>query len=92
MRQAFKGSFDRAFKKLAPDLQSVTYQAISDLFDYFDGKIPLPNGLGLKHLGKSYWEIRVGLKTRIFFEIERDLVTFYFIGNHNQLKKFMRNL
>ena len=92
MRQDFKSSFNRAFKKLPPDLQQLAYAAIDSLFKYFDGQTTLPNGLGLKHLAKSFWEIRVGLRTRIFFEIEHDLLTFYFIGNHDDIKRFMRNL
>ncbi len=91
MQYVFKSSFDRALKKL-PDTDKIKVSdALDSLFDFFDRKTNLPVGLGLKPIGKNYWEIRADLRMRILFELDRNLVTFYFVGNHDQIRQFIRN-
>ena len=92
MRYAYKNSFDRAFKKLTRTEQLSVESSLNTLIDFFERKTSQPVGLGLKPIGKNYWEIRSGLKIRILFQIEKDLATFYFVGNHDQLRRFMQEL
>jgi len=85
----FKTSFDRRFKKFSPPRQQKVYQAIDTLMKYIDGEAEPPIGLGLKNWHADYWEIRAGIKDRILFEFT-DQITFLFVGNHDEIKKFMR--
>ena len=55
---------------------------------YIDGEAELPPGLGLKNWRGDYWEIRAGIKDRILFEFT-DQIIFLFVGNHDEIKKFM---
>lgn len=49
-------------------------------------------GLGLKRLKGDYWEIRKGLKVRILFRWEADLVEFVIAGDHNDIKRYLKNI
>jgi len=85
----FKTSFARRFKKFSSPRQQKVYQAIDTFMEYIDGEAELPSGLGLKNWHADYWEIRAGIKDRILFELT-DHITFLFVGNHDEIKKFMR--
>ena len=91
MYYAYKTSFDRSFKQFLPAERRQIQIACDTLFAYLEKRSALlPQGLGLKRIGHDYWEIRVGLKLRILFAISRDCVTFYFVGNHDQIHRFVR--
>lgn len=89
MQFEFKASFDRCFKKIAPQRQQKIYQAIDSFLKYLDGEADLSPGLGLKNWHGNYWEIRSRIKDRILFEFT-DRVAFLFVGNHDEIKKFMK--
>lgn len=63
--------------------------AIQALFAYLDYKTPLRGGLGLKNFRKNYWEIRIDIRYRIIFELT-DRVTFWFVGNHDDVRRFIK--
>ena len=48
-------------------------------------------GLGLKRLRGNFWEVRKGLKARILFRWEEDLVEFVLAGNHDDVKRFLKD-
>lgn len=85
----FAGSFDRRFKKLSPERQQKARAAIEALLTYLDRKAPLRPGLGLKNFQKDYWEIRIDIHDRIIFELT-DRVIFWLVGNHEEIRRFMR--
>jgi mRNA-degrading endonuclease RelE of RelBE toxin-antitoxin system len=85
----FKTSFDRRFKKLSSPRQQKVYQAIDTLMKHIDGETGPPPGLGLKNWHADYWEIRAGARDRILFEFT-DQITFLFIGNHDDIRDFMK--
>ena len=89
MRYEFKASFDRRFKKISYQRQHKVYQTIDAFMKYIDGEAKLPPGLGLKNWRGAYWGIRAGIKDRILFEFT-DQIIFLFVGNHDEIKKFMR--
>ena len=89
MQFEFKASFDRCFKKLSPLRQQKIYQAIDTFLKYIDGQGDLPTGLGLKNWHGDYWEIRAGIKDRILFEFT-ERILFLFVGNHDEIKTFMK--
>lgn len=89
MQFEFKASFDRRFKKLTPQRQQKARAAIDSILSYLDRKGPLRPGLGLKNFYGDYWEIRVDLHDRIIFELT-DGVTFWLVGNHDEIRRFMK--
>ena len=92
MRFEFKPSFDRSLKSLRPrekqELKLVALQAL----DIVSQDRVIYKGIGLKRLKGDYWEVRKGLKTRILFRWESDLVEFVFAGDHNDIKRYLTNI
>ncbi|GAH05191.1 unnamed protein product [marine sediment metagenome] len=81
-------SHDRSFKKLTSPQQENAIKAIDALIEFIKtGK--KPQGLGLKKVRSDYWEIRLSVKNRIIFEFKGDVINFAFVGNHNEVKKFL---
>jgi len=64
-------------------------KAIDSLIEFIKrGK--KPQGLGLKKVRRDYWEIRLSVKNRIFFEFKSDMINFAFVGDHNKVRKFLK--
>ncbi|MDD2711197.1 MAG: hypothetical protein PHV34_24740 [Verrucomicrobiae bacterium] len=48
-------------------------------------------GVGLRKLSGQYYEIRMGLDQRLVFEEIDDALYFQMIGNHNDVKRFLKS-
>ena len=90
MKGNFLPSFWRSFERLSLDEQKRIQDSIPSFLDHFQ-KGNLPQGLGMKKLRKSIWEIRVGLSLRILFEIRKGGFNFFFVGNHDQVQRFLKS-
>lgn len=91
MKFEYKPSFDRTFKKLEQIQKKQVSEAIFSLIDFFDtGK--KPNGLGLKNLRKDFWEIRCSKGIRVLFKFEDDKISFIIVGNHNDIKNYLKRI
>ena len=90
MRYERKPAFDRAFRRLPRERQARTKQAIQGLITFFETR-QQPPGLGLKRLQGDFWEIRAGLGDRVMFRLTGTLVEFVIAGNHDEIRKFLRN-
>lgn len=92
MRFEFKPSFDRSVKNFhdreKQELKKVATQTIEILSC---DKI-IHKGIGLKRLKGNFWEVRYGLKARILFRWEGDLVEFILAGDHNNIKRYLKNI
>jgi mRNA-degrading endonuclease RelE of RelBE toxin-antitoxin system len=91
VKYEYKPSFDRTFKKLDKDRQKEAKKAIFALIDFFETG-ERTSGLGLKQLRGDFWGIRCGLKDRIIFTFEGDMVGFLIVGSHDEIRKFLKNL
>ena len=69
MRIEFKPSFDRSIKALhLSDKQEIKSIAVH-LIEVLSMEQPLQEGLGLKRLQGAYWEVRKGLRVRIWLNL-----------------------
>ena len=51
------------------------------------------SGLGLRKLHPAgFWEIRAGLSLRAIFRLDKDQAIFVFLGNHDEVKRFLNSL
>lgn len=70
-------------------------KTIKNTADHFLGMLdihmPLTKGLGLKRLRPKIYEIRVDLDTRIVFAKSNDLLEWLFVGNHNEVQRFLKH-
>ncbi len=92
MRFEFKPSFDRSVKSFhgreKEQIKQVSVQAI----DILSQDSVIHKGIGLKRLKGDFWEIRKGLKARILFRWEGDLVEFILAGDHNDIRRYLKNI
>lgn len=81
----FRGRVRRLPKPLRRDVAKV----IDNLAEGF-GHPHRHSGLGIRKLGRNYFECRVGLDLRLLFRAEPGLLTFTFAGNHDEVKRYAK--
>ena len=92
MRTAdFTKSFVRLYRKLDEVDKGSVDAAIDELLKSFEGG-PVPKGLGLKKLSGDLWEVRVDLSLRLVFLISRDRIEFGAVGDHEAIRKCLKNV
>lgn len=90
MRFEFKPSFDRSVKQLLPAEKADVKQTAIQLIEVLSKDRQIHQGLGLKRLIGDFWEVRKGIKVRILFRWEGELVEFVLAGNHDGVKRFLK--
>ncbi len=90
MRFEFKPSFDRSIKQLTLNDKADVKVAASQLIEVLSKDREIYQGLGLKRLKGDFWEVRQGLKVRILFRWDGDLIEFVLAGNHDDVKRFLK--
>lgn len=89
MNIVYLHSFDKSYQKLSSAVQQDIDLTISRFLEILpQGK--RPQGIGLRLLSQPNWEIRVGLKYRILLQLKNDTITFTFVGNHDEVKRFLK--
>lgn len=92
MRFEFKPSFDKSVKRFygkeKDEIKKTAIQAIDILSQ---AKVAY-KGIGLKRLTGNFWEVRKGIVVRILFRWEGDLVEFVLAGDHDDVKRYLRNI
>lgn len=92
MRFEFKPSFDKSVRSLhakeKEEIKRIAIQAI----DILSGQKIIHKSIGLKRLKGKFWEVRYGLKARILFRWEKDLAEFILAGDHDDIKRYLKNI
>ena len=87
-------AYSRRFLKQLERLSVRDQEAVEKAFRIFwDGlqKGAFPKGLGLKKMAIDEYEIRVGLRIRIGINQDRDLFVAQLLGNHEDIRNFLKN-
>lgn len=92
MRFEFKPSFDRSVRNFKRGEKEEIKKVAIDTIDILSHHKMTHKGIGLKRLKGNFWEARIGLNARILFRSEKDLVEFILVGDHNDIKRFLRNI
>ena len=66
----------------------LTLLKLADAF----GKPHEHSGLGIRKLRSDLFECRVGLSLRILFRASEDGIILRFIGNHDEVRKYLRTI
>lgn len=90
MRYSFDTSFQRSLKRFDP-LQQLELKRRIDLFIRAMAAHQLPAGFGLTQLRRALWEIRSGLPQRILFWRTKDEARFTFVGDHDEVRRFLKH-
>jgi len=92
MRIALSQRFQRDVRDLDPQQRAAVFEALLAL----PGVLGDPHthaGLGIRKLHRSgIWEARVGLGLRLVFGLEPSLLTLVRVGNHEEIRRFLRDL
>lgn len=89
MRYFRTKAFLDTFKSIGAQRQKRVTKSLTQLDLMLTAK-ESPIGLGLKQLKGGIWEIRAGLADRILFTKEEDLVSLLIIGNHDDIKRYLK--
>lgn len=92
MRFEFKPSFDRSVKSFQAKEKEEIKQVAIQTIDILSQERIIHKGIGLKHLKGNFWEVRRGLKARILFRWEKDLVEFVLAGDHEDIKRYLKGI
>lgn len=82
-------SFERSVRKLSPPDKT----QLADSLEQFNNFVitgDLPIGLGFKKIGQDKYEFRSGLRLRIVTKAEGDVYYLIFIGNHDEVSRYLR--
>ena len=89
MNLLFSPQFARLYKKRTDSEQAEIDAALKRLLLFFiENRRSL--GLGVRHLRNKIWELRVGLKLRILFSLEKDAAKILTVGTHDEIRKFLK--
>ena len=87
-------AYSRRFLKQLEKLSARDQESVEKAFRAFWGglqKGAFPRGLGLKKMGADKYEIRVDLKTRIGIKQNGDTFIADLVGNHEDIRNFLKN-
>ncbi len=90
MRFEFKPLFDRSVKSFHDSEKEEIKGLAIQLVQMLSRDREIHKGIGLKRLKGNFWEARKGLKTRILFRWDGELVEFILAGNHNDVRRFLK--
>ena len=55
------------------------------------GQPHIHHGAGIRDLGGKTYECRISLDQRLVFVVKEGCLYFHFLGNHNDVNRFLRN-
>ena len=91
MRYRASPRFDRSVQRLDPSRKARVKAAVDQLVAGFEtGQFTV--GLGLKQLRPGLWELRAGLSDRVVFHRSGDVIEFLLVGNHDEIRRFLKAL
>ena len=90
MKFEFKPSFDRSVKVFQDSEKNEIKALAIQLVEMLSRDREIHKGIGLKRLRGNFWEARKGLKTRILFRWDGELVEFVLAGNHDDVRRFLK--
>jgi hypothetical protein len=82
--------YRRAFNKLT-EQQKAGVQAAMDRLEAAFGHPHLHSGLGLRRFG-NFFEARAGLGLRLLFSVQGSDLVLATVGNHNQIRAFVKEM
>lgn len=92
MRYDFKKSFDRSVKRLNENDQIEVKKLAFEIVDLVATGKTSSKGQGITRLRKDYCEARATIRERILFKLADDTIQFILVGNHEDVKRFLRRV
>jgi len=91
MKINIKPSFERIYKKLPHTEKSQIGEKIIELFNYYNKDV-LFSGLRVRKMGgkDNYFEIDTASNRRILIRKQKDLIELIAYGNHDEIRRFLK--
>ena len=83
--------FRQKVKGLSKLERGVIGQAITDIQEAF-GNPHIHSGIGVRKLKPRLYEARMDLGQRLLFEDREDCLFFFKLGDHNDIRKYLKSL
>jgi hypothetical protein len=92
MKINIKPSFERIYKKLSHAEKIQIDDRVVELFDYYNKDV-LFSGLRVRKMsGKdNYFEIDIASNRRILIRKQKDLIELIAYGNHDEIRRFLKD-
>ena len=90
-RLVLSKDFQKQIDDLSPSDQEKIHKTLKSLLNSVK-QGGMPKGLGFKKLSHDKYEIRVDLKTRTVLKDDGDALVLLLAGNHDQIKKYLKNI
>lgn len=78
-------------KALGKEERGIIGQAIADIQEAF-GNPHVHSGIGIRKLRRALYEARTDLGQRLLFEDRPDCIFFFKLGNHDEIRKYLKEL
>jgi mRNA-degrading endonuclease RelE of RelBE toxin-antitoxin system len=91
LRIELSPEFGKAIRRLSKSKRRPIGQVLNSIQDGF-GKPHLHSGLGIRRLRGNYFECRAGFRLRLVFRAERGVLTFTAAGDHDEMRKLLKDL
>ena len=85
--RSFIEKFD-AYQKQEQEAITATLDKVREYIDTNQA----PYGLRIKRLSSRIYEARINIHLRIAYFRDRDIVKFFCLGNHDDIKRYLKNL
>jgi mRNA-degrading endonuclease RelE of RelBE toxin-antitoxin system len=82
-------SFERSLKKLSHNDKDKLKKVLAQFNEFLIYGNP-PKGLGFKKINHDKYELRVDIRLRIIVKIEDEDIYLILVGNHNDIKRYLR--
>ena len=91
MKINIKPSFERIYKKLSHTEKGQIDVKIKELFNYYNKDVQF-SGLRVRKMGgkNNYFEIDTAANRRVLLRKQKDLIELIAYGNHDEIKKFLK--
>lgn len=84
-------SFIKSYDRYHHDEQELIIETIRKIKDYLETNQGV-YGLRIKRLSSMIYEARINIHLRIMFFREKDVVKFFCLGNHDNIRRCLKNL
>jgi mRNA-degrading endonuclease RelE of RelBE toxin-antitoxin system len=86
----FSPQYRRRARQLSEDQRRQAADAADSLREAF-GSPHRHSGLGIRRLSGNLYEFRVGRDLRVVFELNGSRAEFVLIGNHDDVRRYLKN-
>jgi hypothetical protein len=83
------------FRKRARRLNDIEFEALADVIERLRVEFGQPHrhgGLGIRRLHSDLFECRLGIRLRVLFFAQPGLLIFVELGNHDDVRRFLKGL